>query len=493
MKKFLPGWVTVVLAAGLIVAAGLMLLPSAIAYDAVTTNSSIELFMDVFSRTSVTYVDSLDSQELIEAALRGMLDSLDPNSVLLNPDDYENLRIQLSGSFEGVGITIGIREDWLTVIAPVEGTPAFRAGMKAGDRIVEIDGSSTEGITTTEAVMQIRGPEGTTVDLTVVRPGISDSLEFNIQRDVIDLPSVSANFMIDDAVGYIRLARFGEETGKEVMEATNDLVDRGAESLILDIRGNAGGLFSAAVEVADFFLPSGTLVVSTRGKAVGRDDYYTSKGVLFGGRLVLLVDGASASSSEILAGALQDNDAATLIGSRTFGKGSVQTLMDLGEFPNLGHYGVKLTTARYYTPSGRSIDRTMDEDYMNGQEVDDSLATWGIVPDIELDSQHLSGSLPAELYLGSEFFNFATEYVQEHEIGEDFWPDDSTLAEFRQYLLDRGIEWEEGEFTDNLFYIETALFSEIAGRVWDREMYYRVMTPHDDGIQRALQFLREGE
>ncbi len=192
MKKILPGWVTVILAAGLIVAGGLMVLPSAIAYDSVSTNSSLELFMDVFSRTSITYVDSVDSQELIEAALRGMLESLDPNSILLSPDDYENLRIQLSGSFEGVGITIGIRDEWLTVISPVEGTPAFRAGMKAGDKIVEINSVSTTGLTTTEAVMQIRGPRGSTVDLTVVRPGLPDSIDFEIERDVIDLPSVPA-------------------------------------------------------------------------------------------------------------------------------------------------------------------------------------------------------------------------------------------------------------------------------------------------------------
>ena len=218
MKKFLPGWVTVMFAAGLLLAGGLIVLPSAIAYDSVSTSSSIELFMEVFSRTQVTYVDPVKSIELIEAALRGMLESLDPNSVLLDPKDYENLRIQLTGSFEGVGITIGIRDDWLTVISPLEGTPAFQAGMKAGDRIVEIDENSTEGITTDNAVMQIRGPRGSTVNLTVVRPGSSDYLEFEIVRDVIDLPSVSAGFMIDDSTGFIRLSRFGEESAKEVRE-----------------------------------------------------------------------------------------------------------------------------------------------------------------------------------------------------------------------------------------------------------------------------------
>ncbi len=492
MRKFLPGWITVVLAAGLLVTGGLIILPSAIAYDSVSTNSSLELFMDVFSRTSVTYVDSVDSQELIEAALRGMLESLDPNSILLDPDDYENLRIQLSGSFEGVGITIGIRDEWLTVISPVEGTPAFRAGMKAGDKIVEIDDISTVGLTTTEAVMMIRGPRGSTVVLTIVRPGLPDSLDFEIERDVIDLPSVPAGFMINDETGYIRLSRFGEETTKEVRNVLRTLVREGAENLILDLRGNAGGLFTAAVEVADLFLPSGTLVVSTRGNAVGEDNYYTVSRRSFNGVLAVLIDGGSASSSEIVAGALQDNNAAILIGSRTFGKGSVQTLMDLGEFPNLGHYGVKLTTARYFTPDGRSIDRTMNDNFMNGGE-EDTLENWGIVPDIIVETQEISGSLPIELYTASVCFKYATDYVLEHDIDTDFWPDSACVADFRSYLSEEGFEWEDGEFSDNLFYIERSLFTEIAARTWDREMYYRMMTPHDETVQRALQYFRDGE
>ncbi len=492
MRKFLPGWITLVFAAGLLVTGGLMILPSAVAYDAVVTNSSIELFMDVFSRTSVTYVDSVDSQELIEAALQGMLESLDPNSILLRPDDYENLQIQLSGSFEGVGITIGIRDEWLTVISPVEGTPAFRAGMKAGDKIVQIDRISTQGLTSTEAVMQIRGPRGSMVELTVVRPGLTDSLDFDIERDVIDLPSVPAGFMIDDEIGYIRLSRFGEETAKEMRNTLNGLVDEGADKLILDLRGNAGGLFTAALEVSDYFLTSGTLIVSTRGNAIGEDNYFTTSGKSFSGDLVVLVDGGSASSSEIVAGALQDNSAAILIGSRTFGKGSVQTLMDLGDFPGLGRYGVKLTTARYFTPNGRSIDRTLDEDFNNGLE-DDSLENWGIEPDITIEPHEISGTLPIELYAGSVFFKYATDYVLEHEIDTDFWPDSTCLAEFKNYLDDEGFEWEDGEFTDNLFYIEQALFAEIAARTWDREMYYRMMTPHDEAVQRTLEFFRSGE
>ncbi|MEN8208473.1 MAG: S41 family peptidase, partial [Candidatus Fermentibacteria bacterium] len=247
----------------------------------------------------------------------------------------------------------------------------------------------------------------------------------------------------------------------------------------------------AAVDVADFFLQSGSLVVSTRGNAVGEDYYYTTGRQTFNGDLILLVDGGSASSSEIVAGALQDNNAAILIGSRTYGKGSVQTLMDLGEFPNLGHYGVKLTTARYFTPDGRSIDRTLNDEFLTGSE--DTLENWGIVPDITVEMREVSGSLPIELYAASVFFNYATDYVLEHDIDADFWPDSSCVSEFRNYLTEEGFEWEDGEFSDNLFYIERSLFTEIAARTWDREMYYRMMTPHDETVQRALQYFRDGE
>ncbi len=489
MKKMLPTWLSIVLAAGLLVTGGLMILPSAIADDTVSTSSSLELFLDVFSRTSTTYVDSVESQALIEAALQGMLESLDPNSMLLNPEDYENLTIQITGSFEGVGIAVGLRDDWLTVISPIEGTPAYRAGMKAGDRIVEINGESTFGLSTNEGVMQIRGPGGSTVDLTVVRPGVTDSLTFCIERDVIDFPSVSAAFKLDDETGYIRLSRFGEETAEEFEEQLDSLVSEGALRIILDLRGNAGGLFSAAVDIADLFLPAGALVVSTNGYSMGENRYLATSGEFFEGEVAVLVDGGSASSSEILAGALQDHGVATLIGSRTFGKGSVQTLMDLGEFPNIGHYAVKLTTARYFTPDGRCIDRTLEDDFY--ESADDSLQDWGILPDLTIESPELSGDIAVELLAGSMFFKFANQYILDHEIGLDFWPDSIVMTEFQLYLDEQEFEWDIAEFQANIYYIEKAVFSELAVRNRSGEEYHRMMAPHDETIQRALELFSE--
>jgi len=457
----------------------------------VSTSSALELFLDVFSRTSTTYVDSVESRELVEAALRGMLESLDPNSMLLNPEDYENLQIQISGSFEGAGIAVGVRDGWLTVIAPIDGTPAFRAGIRAGDRIVEIDGVSTEGMTSNEGVMLIRGPMGSNVGLTIVRPGGADSLFFDIERDVIDFPSVSAAFLLDDRTGYVRLSRFSEESLSEMEEAIDTLVARGADRLILDLRGNAGGLFTSAIDIADLFLPAGALVVSTYGQAVGEDRYLTTDSDCFDGEVALLVDGGSASSSEILAGALQDHGVAELIGSRTFGKGSIQTLMDLGEFPNLGHYAVKLTTARYFTPDGRCIDRTLEDDLMT--EVPDSLQDWGIAPDILMEQPDVEGLLPLELLADAMYFKFANEYVLDHEVAMDFWPDSTVMEEFRAFLAEESWEFEPSEFDANLYYIEKSVFAEIATRNRDSEEYYRMMAPHDEVIQRAMRYFAEGE
>jgi len=491
MKDLVPGWVAAVAGTLLITASLLLALPPAASAQNEETPaeraSSLELFFDVYGLVRSSYVDTLQSRELIEEALQGMLQSLDPNSVLLTPEEYENLQIQLEGSFEGVGITLGQRDDWLTVISPIEGTPAFRAGMKAGDRITDIDGASTEGITTEEAVSHIRGPGGTLVELTVLRPGIEEPIVFSIERDVIDFPSVSASFILQPGIGYIRLSRFSEESANEVLTAVNELSAQGADKLIIDIRGNSGGLMLPSIDVADIFLPAGAVVVTTRGQAVGEYTYRTRRGVLFDGELVLLVDGGSASSSEILAGALQDQHAATLIGTRTFGKGSVQSLSDLGEYPGLGHYGVKLTTARYYTPNGASIDRTLRDDFLSS----DAEETWGIIPDITVETDSFSIDLVAELEFDGHFFSFAVEYTLENQVPMDFWPDEEVFAQFEEYMAREGIEYTPVEFAESHMYIERALLREIALREWPMSRYYEVTAPHDETILRAVEFFSE--
>jgi carboxyl-terminal processing protease len=489
MKNPIPSWASGLLGTLLLAFTGFLAVTPADARDTPAERaSSLELFLDVYGLTRSAYVDTVESRVLMEAALQGMLQSLDPNSMLLTPREYENLRIQLEGSFEGVGITLGQREDRLTVISPIEGTPAHRAGMRAGDTIITIDGATTEGMTTDEAVSFIRGPGGTVVTLQVIRAGIEDTLNFPIERAMIDVPSLTAHFMLEPGIGYIRLARFSEESLIEVRDAIQELQGQGATRLVFDIRSNSGGLLNPAIDLADLFLSAGTPIVTTRGQAVGEQIYRARGDVFFSGETAVLVDGGSASSSEIFAGALQDNGVATIIGSRTFGKGSVQSLTDLGEYPGLGHYGVKLTTARYYTPSGRSIDRTLRDDFMEqGAEED-----WGIVPDIAVEASEFDGRLVYLLEYEGYFFGFAGEYVLENTVPYEFWPDDQVIEDFILYLGEDGVEFTPEEFQESRDYIERALLREIGLREWPMDHYYEVLSPRDPCILAALEHLGGG-
>ncbi len=487
MKNPIPPWASGLLGTLLLALSGFLSVSTAGATETPASRAgALELFLDVYGLARSAYVDTVESRFLIEEALQGMLQSLDPNSMLLTPREYENLRIQLEGSFEGVGITLGQRDNTLTVISPIEGTPAHRAGMKAGDFIISIDGTSTEGMTTDEAVSLIRGPGGTLVTLEVIRTGVADTLVFPIERAMIDVPSLTAHFMLEPGVGYIRLSRFSEESTEEVRNAIDELVLQGAVKLVFDIRSNSGGLLNPAVEVADLFLPRGTPVVTTRGQAVGENVYSARGGVYFHGAIAVLVDGGSASSSEILAGALQDNGAATIIGSRTFGKGSVQSLTDLGEYPGLGRYGVKLTTARYYTPSGRSIDRTLREDFLDRNAEED----WGIIPDIEVQASEFNGRLVNLLEYEGHFFGFAGEFLLDHGIPYDFWPDRQMVDAFQLYLEEREVDFTPLEFEESSEYIERALLREIALREWPMDHYYQILAPRDPCIVTALEHLR---
>ncbi len=489
MKNPIPSWAAGLLGTLVLALSGFLAVSPAGASDTPATRaSSLELFLDVYGLTRSAYVDTVESRVLVEYALQGMLQSLDPNSMLLTPDEYENLRIQLEGSFEGVGITLGEREGWITVISPIEGTPAHRAGMRSGDAIILIDSTSTAGMTTDQAVGLIRGPAGTVVNLDVIRPGVEDTLRFPIERATIDVPSLTTRFMLEPGVGYIRLSRFSEESADEVAGAIRDLVDQGADALVFDIRANSGGLLEPAVSIADLFLPHGSPVVTTRGQAVGEHVYRAVNDVFYHGSTVILVDGGSASSSEIFAGALQDHGVATIVGSRTFGKGSVQSLTDLGEYPGLGRYGVKLTTARYYTPLGRSIDRTLRDDFLQSGAEED----WGIIPDIEVEPEEFDGRLVTELEYEGRFFGFAVEYTLSSSIPQDFWPDDRVVGLFLSYLEREGVEFTPDEFRDSRDYIERALLREIALREWPMDHYYEVLAPRDPYILAALEYLRSG-
>jgi len=312
----------------------------------------IKTFNEVFDMVKKNYVEEVDSTTLIQGAINGMIRSLDPHSSYMTPELYKEMEVETQGQFGGIGIEITILKDVLTVVSPIEGTPAFAAGVKPGDQIIRIDGKSTKDITTMEAVKKLRGPKNTKVTITIMREGITSPQDIVLTRAIIQVKSVRYK-IFEDGIAYVRIASFHERTSDDVRKALRDLNDkvRPMKGLVLDLRNDPGGLLLQAIEVADMFLSSG-VIVSTRGrtknmetKSVARNDMSEITCPI-----VVLVNEGTASAAEIVAGALQDNGRALVVGTQTFGKASVQTIIALEDGSAL-----KLTTGRYYTPSGRSI------------------------------------------------------------------------------------------------------------------------------------------
>ena len=331
----------------------------------------LRTFTEVFAKIKNDYVEPIDDKSLLENAIRGMLSGLDPHSAYLVPDDYQELQAGTSGEFGGLGIEVGMEDGFVKVIAPIDDTPAQRAGVEAGDLVVRLDDTPVKGMTLAEAVKVMRGEPGTDIVLTIVREGRDRPIRITITRDVIQVTSVRSR-ALEPGFGYVRISQFQLRTGESLREAVGKLReeagDDGLNGLVLDLRNNPGGVLNAAVSVSDAFLEKG-IIVYTEGRMDDAKLTFSAKDsdILDGIPLVVLVNAGSASASEIVAGALQDHGRAVIMGEKTFGKGSVQTILPLGNGSAL-----KLTTARYYTPSGTSIQAR------------------GIVPDIALDRVRVS-------------------------------------------------------------------------------------------------------
>ena len=313
-----------------------------------------ELFSKVVEQVRANYVDADKStyQELIYGALRGMLQSLDPHSQFMDKEAFTAMKEDTAGKFGGLGITIGIKDGVLTVIAPMEGTPAFRAGLLSGDKIVEINGDGTDGLALEDAVKKLRGDPGTTVKIKIFRPKTLLFKEFELERAVINVPSIKDTRVLDGGIGYVRMLQFGEDTARDLQVALDQLEKEKVKALVLDLRSNPGGLLTAAVEVGQKFLNRGDLIVFTRGRDNRMERAYRARArdTFPAVPMAVLINGYSASASEIVAGALQDNRRAVLVGEKSFGKGSVQSVL-----PQDGGTAIRLTTAKYYTPSERVI------------------------------------------------------------------------------------------------------------------------------------------
>jgi len=316
----------------------------------------LKVFSEVLSLVESNYVDEVDSGKLVQGAIRGMLKELDPHTAYMTEDMFNEMQVDTKGEFGGLGITIGLKNDVLTVIAPIEDTPAWRAGIKPGDQILKVDGESTRDMSVENAVKKMRGVPGTSVTIAVMREDFTEARDFTIVRDIIKLKSVKSR-VIDDTVGYVRITQFQERTDADLEQALTAMwAERPAlKGLVLDLRNNPGGLLDQAVLVSGSFLEKGKLVVYTKGRKATNNAEYKVRGG--GGRtgfpIVVLVNHGSASASEIVAGALQDWGRAVILGVETFGKGSVQTVIPLEDGS-----GLRLTTAKYYTPKGRSIQNT---------------------------------------------------------------------------------------------------------------------------------------
>lgn len=311
----------------------------------------LKTFTEVLSLIKKNYVDEVKTKDLINGAIKGMITTLDPHSGFMTPEQFKEFQVETKGEFGGIGIQIGIKDNTLTVIAPIEDTPAYNAGIKAGDKILKISGESTKNISITDAVSKMRGPKGTSVTLTIFREGWTEPKDFTIIRDIIKIKSVKSKIFPDN-IGYIKLTQFQETTTDELQKELEKLKKEGVTSLILDLRNNPGGLLNVAVEVSEQFLPPNKLVVYIKDRSGKKAEYFTERANPYYTEipLVVLVNHGSASASEIVAGALKDWNRAVIIGIQTFGKGSVQSLIPLSDGS-----GLRLTTAKYYTPKGISI------------------------------------------------------------------------------------------------------------------------------------------
>ena len=314
------------------------------------TYEDLQVFAEVLSQVKKHYVEETKTKDLVYGAVRGMLAGLDPHSSYMTPDMYKEMQVETKGEFGGLGIQIGIKNNRLTVIAPIEDTPAFKAGIEAGDVITKVDDTPTKDLTLMEAVQKMRGPKGTNVALEVAREGNETPLLFTLTRDTIKIQSVRGK-VLEGTTGYVRINQFQESTPEDLSRTLNDLSDKNIQGLILDLRNNPGGLLTAAVGVSEQFLESGKLVVSIKGRNGRKDEYRArSSSQQHQYPMIVLVNQGSASASEIVAAAMQDWGKAVIIGKTTFGKGSVQTILPLSDGS-----GLRLTTAKYYTPKGESI------------------------------------------------------------------------------------------------------------------------------------------
>ncbi|HRG00204.1 MAG TPA: S41 family peptidase [Bacteroidia bacterium] len=474
------------------------------------------------------YVDTINKKDLVEKTVTSMLQSLDPHSSYIAASEFETVNEPLEGNFDGIGVEFNIIKDTIRVVNPIEGGPSERIGIRAGDKIVKVEGKNMAGvhITNKEVFEKLRGKRGTVVNVTILRSGIAKPLDFNITRDAIPLYSLDASYMVKPDIGYIKISKFAATTYDEYIKAFNELSKQGMKKLILDLRGNPGGYLNAAVDISDEFLTNGLQIVYTQGKANPKKTYKaTTRGSFENNPLVILIDEGSASASEIVAGAVQDNDRGTIIGRRSFGKGLVQDQLQLPDGS-----AIRLTVARYYTPTGRCIQKPYSDDkdqyyneeydrYNNGELLNqDSIKLdktkiyktpegktvyggGGIMPDVfvPLDTAKTNSFLNKVFYAGI-MNTFAFEYADKNRNRlkayttaknyiDKFEINDAILEDFYQHCAKQSIIIEKNSKVKANEALKPYLKAFIGRDVFDKDAYYPIINQRDKCILKATEVL----
>ena len=480
-------------------------------------NDNLKNFTDVYSLVEKNYADPINGDKadtaIYDGAIPGMLHVLDPHSNFYDPKAYAKMREDQRGHYFGVGMVIQQQRDpqghdHVIVITPYEGTPSFRAGLHPGDIFYEIDGKSADGWTSDQVAKALKGPKGTHVQVSVTRVGEEKPLHFDLMRDEIPHPSVDLKYEIRPGIGYVHLTQFMETSGQEMRDAINGFSN--LKGLVIDLRGNPGGLLSQAVDICDHLLAKGQPIVSQRGRAYPDQNYVATHGN--GGKsfpIVVLVNRGTASAAEIVSGALQDHDRALIVGETTFGKGLVQTVYDISDHS----MGLALTTYHYYTPSGRLIQRnytgvSLYDYYYNhagAQPADNTnrevkltdagrtvYGGGGITPDEKIETPE-ANHFQDQLAYHDIFFKFGPYHLSKHTADKNFQADDAVLAEFKKFAIAQGVDWNDTEAKAVNEWLRFRLKSAVITIPLGAQAGQRIMTDWDPMIQKAISFLPEAQ
>ena len=499
--------------------------PAYTAGQQAATNDKINSLLEFIE---YQYVDTINKKDLVEKTVTSMLQSLDPHSSYIPASDFASVNEPLEGNFDGIGVEFNIIRDTIRVITPIVGGPSEKIGIKAGDKLIKVNGKNVAGveITNKQVFEKLRGERGSTVNVSILRTGIKKMLDFKITRDAIPLYSLDASYMVEPTIGYIKISKFAATTYQEYLKAFNDLTKQGMKKLILDLRGNPGGYLNAAVDISDEFLSNGLQIVYTQGKANPKKVYKaTEHGSFEKNALAILIDEGSASASEIVAGAIQDNDRGTIIGRRSFGKGLVQDQMQLPDGS-----AIRLTIARYYTPTGRCIQKPYTDDkteyyneeydrYQNGELLnEDSIKLdkkqqfktpegkivyggGGIMPDVfvPIDTARSNSFLNKVFYAGA-INTFAFEYADNHRDKlrsygtaknyiEKFEVNEAILEEFYRYCEKQNLKIGNLNKTVTGNALKPYLKAFIGRDVFDKDAYYPIINKNDKCILKATEVL----